>query len=88
MLDRFNNSTPRPAFGIKSILRRQGGTFPGVRCQLGYLADLGAKAFWLSHVLTNSRLDFDYNYHGDATQDFVNVDERFASDGTRATAEC
>jgi hypothetical protein len=28
-----------------------------------------------------------FNYHGYGAQDFVNVDERFASDGTRATAE-
>jgi hypothetical protein len=38
-------------------------------------------------VLKNSKPDFDFNYHGYETQDFVNVDGRFASDGTRATAE-
>jgi glycosidase len=96
MIDRFNNpdadpkstqSIPPSAWNQKFDFR-QGGTFKGVRRQLSYIADLGAKAIWLSPVLKNSRPDqFRYNYTGYATQDFLNLDERFASDGTLATAE-
>ena len=88
MLDRFANPSVAPRGVWNQIFtHRHGGTFKGVESQLDYLADLGAKAIWLSPVLKNSKPDFEYNYHGYATQDFVNVDERFASDGTRATAE-
>jgi glycosidase len=88
MLDRFANPSDAPRGVWNQIFtRRQGGTFKGVESQLAYLADLGAKAIWLSPVLKNSKPDFEFNYHGYETQDFVNVDERFASDGTRATAE-
>jgi hypothetical protein len=89
MLDRFANPSvaPRGPAWNQVFGHRHGGTFKGVQSQLGYLADLGVKAVWLSPVLKNSKPDFDFNYHGYETQDFVNVDERFASDGTRATAE-
>lgn len=88
MIDRFANPSAVPQGTWNQVFsHRQGGTFKGVQSQLGYLADLGAQAIWLSPVLKNSKPDFDYNYHGYSTQDFVNVDERFASDGTRATAE-
>jgi glycosidase len=89
MLDRFNDPShdPRGPAWNRIFTQRHGGTFKGVQAQLGYLADLGARALWLSPVLKNSKPDFEYNYHGYETQDFLNVDERFASDGTRATAE-
>jgi glycosidase len=88
MLDRFANPAVPPAGAWNRVFsHRQGGTFRGVQAQLGYLSDLGVKALWLSPVLKNSKPDFNFNYHGYATQDFLNVDERFASDGTRATAE-
>ena len=88
MIDRFANPSAVPQGTWNQVFsHRQGGTFKGVQSQLGYLADLGAQAIWLSPVLKNSKPDFDYNYHGYSTQDFVNVDERFASDGTHATAE-
>jgi len=96
MIDRFNNpdaapkstqSNPSSAWNQKFDFR-QGGSFKGVQQQLGYIADLGARAIWLSPVLKNPRPDqFRYNYTGYATQDFLNLDERFASDGTRAAAE-
>ena len=38
-------------------------------------------------VLKNAKPDWAFNYHGYGQQDFLNLDERFASDGTRATAE-
>jgi len=88
MLDRFANALAAPRGTWNQIFkRRQGGTFKGVEGQLGYIADLGTKAIWLSPVLKNVKPDVDFNYHGYGAQDFVNVDGRFASDGTRATAE-
>ncbi len=89
MLDRFANPSagPRGPAWNQAFSHRHGGTFRGVQSQLPYLAELGVKAIWLSPVLKNSRPDFNYNYHGYETQDFLNVDERFASDGTRPTAE-
>jgi glycosidase len=88
MIDRFNNPAgpPRATWNQRFDFR-QGGTFKGVQAQLGYLEKLGVKALWLSPVLKNSRPEFQYSYHGYAIQDFLNVDERFASDGVRATAE-
>jgi glycosidase len=88
MIDRFNNpaAAPQGAWNRRFDFR-QGGTFKGVQEQLGYLEQLGVKAIWLSPVLKNSKPDWQYNYHGYGQQDFLNVDERFASDGTRATAE-
>jgi len=89
MLDRFDNPSAPPAGAWdRRFDFRQGGTFNGVRRRLDYIAALGARAVWLSPVLKNSRPDsWRYNYHGYGIQDFLNVDERFASDGTRETAE-
>jgi len=88
-LDRFNNPGRPPAERWNAIApERQGGTFKGVTAQLDYLKGLGCGAIWLTPVLKNPRPDeWLYNYHGYAAQDFLNVDERFASDGTRAKAE-
>jgi glycosidase len=88
LIDRFNNPAgpPQGAWNQRFDFR-QGGTLKGVQAQLGYLEQLGVKAVWLSPVLKNSKPNFTYNYHGYQIQDFLNVDERFASDGTRATAE-
>jgi Alpha amylase, catalytic domain len=88
LIDRFNNpANPPNGPWNRRFDVRQGGTFKGVQAQLGYLEQLGAKAIWLSPVLKNSRPDWQFNYHGYGQQDFLNVDERFASDGQRATAE-
>lgn len=95
MIDRFNNPDAQPnstrespplAWNQKYDFR-QGGTFKGLQKQLGYIESLGARAIWLSPVLKNSKPLWQYNYHGYGIQDFLNVDERFGSDGTRATAE-
>ena len=85
LLDRFNNPAASPAgTWDRFYSQRQGGTFTGVTAQLDYLATLGCGAIWLSPVVKNPRPDdWEYNYHGYATQDFLNIDERFASDGTR-----
>ncbi|MBK8475794.1 MAG: alpha-amylase [Opitutaceae bacterium] len=87
-LDRFNNAAAAPAGEWnRRYAKRQGGTFAGVTAQLDYLQNLGCGAIWMTPVLKNPRPDWDYNYHGYAAQDFLNIDERFASDGTPATAE-
>jgi glycosidase len=88
MVDRFaNDQAPPKGPWNHKFDYRQGGTFKGVTAQLNYLQDLGVKALWLSPVLKNPRPNWQYNYHGYNTQDFLNIDERFGSDGTRATAE-
>jgi hypothetical protein len=88
MVDRFANTQAPPKHPWNQQFDyRQGGTFTGVTAQLNYLQDLGVKALWLSPVLKNPRPDWQYNYHGYNTQDFLHVDERFGSDGTRGSAE-
>ena len=88
MVDRFANdqAPPRGSWNQRFNFR-QGGTFRGVTAQLDYMRDLGAKAIWLSPILKNVSPNWEYNYHGYGIQDFVGIDERFASDGTSATAE-
>lgn len=88
LLDRFDSTTARPAepWNQKCGVR-QGGTFAGVRSRLPYLQALGVGAVWLSPVVRNSAGGWLMTYHGYAAQDFLAVDERWASDGTRATAE-
>jgi glycosidase len=98
MTDRFNNpvSPPSslhanpPTAWNERYNYRQGGTFKGIEAQLDYIAALGAGAIWITPVLKNpkqdSAPDWPYNYHGYATQDFLTIDGRFASDGTSATA--
>lgn len=88
MIDRFNNpSQPPNGPWNRRFDFRQGGTFKGVQAQLGYLQELGARAIWLSPILKNVRQERRWNYHGYGQQDFLNLDERFASDGTLPTAE-
>jgi glycosidase len=88
MVDRFANTQAPPIWAWnKQCDYRQGGTFQGVTAQLNYLQELGVKALWLSPILKNPRPNWQYNYHGYDTQDFLHIDERFGSDGTLATAE-
>jgi glycosidase len=89
MLDRFaNDQFPPSGPWNQRYDFRQGGTFRGVTAQLDYLRNLGVKALWISPVLKNSRPGgWPYTYPGYDTQDFLHIDERLGSDGTRATAE-
>ena len=88
MIDRFANPQAPPSGAWnRRFDYRQGGTFVGVISQLNYLEELGVKALWLSPVLKNPRPNWQFNYHGYDTQDFLNIDERFGSDGTLPTAE-
>lgn len=89
MLDRFNNPGAAPN-GIwnRRFDFRQGGTFAGVTEQLDYLEALGVGVLWLSPIVKNARPDQSaWNYHGYGAQNFIELDPRFASDGTGATAE-
>jgi hypothetical protein len=88
LVDRFNNAAAAPRAepwdGVHD--RFQGGTLEGVRRQLGYLAELGVGAIWLSPVLKNCQY-LEGSYHGYGIQDFLRVDPRFAARPNRAEAE-
>ena len=67
---------------------RQGGTFAGVTEQLDYFEASrrgGALAFARYEERASGQLG--WNYHGYGAQNFIELDARFASDGTLATAE-
>jgi glycosidase len=88
MLDRFNNTAAPPLFTWNvETTSRQGGTFNGVTAQLPYIRDLGVKAIWITPVLKNPSDKAGYSYYGYGAQDFINLEKRFASDGTLNTAE-
>ena len=91
LIDRFNNPSQNPAstkvnppiafdapFG-----EFQGGTFEGVKRQLGYIRDLGVGAIWLSPVFKNCQYD-PHTFHGYGIQDFLHAEPRFSSDPNRA----
>ena len=89
LLDRFNNpdAAPKGTWNQRFDFRH-GGTFAGVTEQLDYLEALGVGALWLSPIVKNARPDeWAWNYHGYGVQNFIELDPRFASDGTAATAE-
>ena len=85
LIDRFNNpqTPPRlsPFDGMHGVF--QGGTFNGVRQELGYLQQLGVGALWLSPVLKNCQFS-PFTYHGYGIQDFLQIDPRFASNSQAA----
>jgi glycosidase len=89
MTDRFDNPAAAPLSAWNQRYGfRQGGTFKGIADQLDYLLALGVGAIWITPVLKNSRPSaWEFNYHGYGIQDFLAIDDRFASDGTAATAE-
>jgi glycosidase len=89
MIDRFNRSDGQPPISLpydKPFGRYQGGTFNGVRAELPYIKNLGARALWLSPVLKN-RLSDDNSYHGYGIQDFLQPEPRFASAPGQEDAE-
>ncbi|MDX2154486.1 MAG: alpha-amylase family glycosyl hydrolase [Bryobacteraceae bacterium] len=57
----------------------QGGSFDGIRQQLGYLSELGVGALWLSPVTKNCQFE-EGTFHGYGFQDFLKVDPRFGSE--------
>jgi len=81
LLDRFNRADGAPPASMphdKPFGGFQGGTFNGVRQQLTYIRDLGARAIWLSPVLKNRQTD-PGTFHGYGIQDFLQPEPRFAS---------
>jgi glycosidase len=82
LIDRFNNPDQPPKRRWDGIYDyHQGGTLKGVQSKLGYIADLGMKAIWLSPVLKNARPDsWAWNYHGYGPQNFLAVDERLGTE--------
>jgi glycosidase len=86
LTDRFNHPdrAPRHAWNVP-VNDFQGGSFNGLRAQLGYLQELGAGAIWLSPVQKNCL--YRATYHGYGIQDFLAIDPRFASAPGRAEAE-
>lgn len=81
MVDRFNNpaAPPKQLPYDKDFGEFQGGTFEGLRQQLGYLKSLGVGALWLSPVLKNGTWD-KYSHHGYGIQDFLEVEPRFGTE--------
>jgi glycosidase len=89
MVDRFNNPDSKPEhvpYDDPSYGLYQGGSFAGVREQLGYIKDLGAGTIWLSPVLKNLPWDSG-SYHGYGIHDFLRAEPRFAKDPTKADDE-
>lgn len=95
MVDRFNNpaATPRSESFDPTIdwdmhfASRQGGTLQGITTQLPYLKELGINAVWVSPLVRNIAAADVMTYHGYAAQDLLAIDERWASNGERDTAE-
>jgi glycosidase len=58
--------------------RFQGGTLPGIKSKLPYLANLGVTTLWIAPVF-RQRVEGN-DFHGYGVQDFLEVDPRF---GTR-----
>ncbi len=93
LVDRFHDGRLRTSAsgperlrggGTPEQLRRfAGGTLKGITRNLGYVADLGCTALWLSPVFENEGApDPSWStYHGYAIRDYLNVDPRF---GTKA----
>lgn len=76
LLDRFNNPDRPPVKPWQAeTFSPQGGTFEGVRRQLGYLRDLGAGALWLSPFLREQQFCYGYG-----PQNFLAVDPRYGSE--------
>lgn len=72
MVDRFNNPVSNPKYQWDSIVGDfQGGTFEGIRQQLGYLKQLGVGALWFTPVMKNCQF-LKGTFHGYGIQDFCN----------------
>lgn len=91
MVDRFHDGrerapTPGPdrcaaAHPPERLRKFCGGTLKGITKNLGYIADLGCTAVWLSPIFENDDApDRDsFNYHGYAIRNYLDVDPRFGS---------
>jgi alpha-amylase len=91
MVDRFHDDLERrPASAIERCtvaqprerLRRFcGGTLKGITNHLGYIADLGCTAIWLSPIFENDDAPNrdSFSYHGYAIRNYLNIDPRFGT---------
>ena len=89
LVDRFDNPRRTPVqqpFDDPNFFGFQGGSFDGVRAQLGYIKQLGAGAIWLAPVLKNLQWD-QGSYHGYAIHDFLSAQPRFATNPANADDE-
>ncbi len=85
--DRFVNGDPSndEVSGMKELPNRalkggrHGGDIEGIIQSLDYIKSMGFTAIWLNPVLENDMPD--YSYHGYATTDFYQVDQRYGSNG-------
>jgi glycosidase len=89
LVDRFDNPLQAPVhqpFDDPNYFGFQGGSFDGVRAQLGYIKQLGAGAIWLAPVLKNLQSD-QGSYHGYGIHDFLSAEPRFATNPASADDE-
>ena len=89
LVDRFDNPRQAPVhqpFDDPNYFAFQGGSFDGVRAQLGYIKELGAGAIWLAPVLKNLQWD-QGSYHGYGIHDFLSAEPRFATNPASADDE-
>jgi glycosidase len=85
MPDRFANGNPSNDVikGMKEGLERNdpdgrhGGDIQGIIDHLDYVSEMGFTAIWLNPVLENDQPEA--SYHGYATTDFYEVDNRFGT---------
>lgn len=56
---------------------RHGGDIKGIESKLGYIADLGYSAIWMTPLVENNQQK--YSYHGYSITDFYKTDPRFGS---------
>lgn len=88
LVDRFddgdptNNDTGHGEYDPNDLGFYHGGDWAGLTSKLGYIADLGVTAIWISPVSSQEPLSRDgteASYHGYFTHDFATPNEHFGS---------
>lgn len=88
LVDRFsdgdptNNDTGHGEYNPNDLGFYHGGDWAGLTSKLGYIADLGVTAIWISPVSSQEPLSRDgteASYHGYFTHDFATPNEHFGS---------
>ena len=82
LTDRFSQGLSDPATPCSDLGNWCGGTYQGVIAKIGYLADLGVDAVWISPIVMNTELTTNKNqsgYHGYWAQDIYQIQTRFGS---------
>jgi len=82
MVDRFHDSSPCApvlsqgrTLGVQTPNDFYGGTLPGIRNNLDYIAGLGCTAIWLSPVFENNPP----SYHGYDINSYLSIDPHFGT---------